>query len=142
LYFRNSELIDSNFDVVISEFINTLDELKDIGVVPIVVSPPPANDVDLGKCLAKADWMGLELSRCNFDLDQMSQSRMLAYRFLDFIEKHHHVIRLEEFLCKKDHCRTHFKSIWVYRDKGHLSQEGSIALGKRYEFYDLILSKK
>ena len=38
------------------------------------------------------------------------------------------VISFDTFLCDFDQCRTRLDDTCVFRDKGHLSQEGSVAV--------------
>jgi peptidoglycan/LPS O-acetylase OafA/YrhL len=138
---RGGGLISTDITVVKNELLNTLDELKSLGIIPIVFSPPPATGVDLGRCLAKAEWFELDLDVCDFDVNQMSQTRKLAYQLLDEIGRVYHVIRLDQFICNELKCNTHYDSTWLFRDKGHLSRSGSIMLGEKHRFYELITRK-
>ena len=135
---RSGNLKEVNVDYVIDEFIRTLDELEAMGVTPVVFSPPPANGIDLGRCLAKAEWNGIGLENCDFNVSDIVKARTDAYHFLEAIQKKYKVIRLDEFICNNGHCKTHFDSTWIFRDKGHLSHTGSAELGKRYNFYKKI----
>ncbi len=139
---RNGSLKPANVNYVTNEFLKTLDELKSLGVTPVVISPPPNNGVNLGRCLAKAEWNGLNLDVCDFDVRNISKIRKDVYHFLEEIQKKHRVIRLDEIICNEERCRTHFDSIWLYRDKAHLSKEGSAELGKRFDLYNKIVQEK
>ncbi|MBV1915662.1 MAG: acyltransferase [Pseudomonadales bacterium] len=139
LLFRNGDIERANVNTVTREFQNTLEELKSMGVVPVVFSSPPANGEDLGRCLGKAEWMGERLDRCDFELSQMSEDRTGEYRFLEQFKGTTRVIRLDEMICDQAKCRSHFGSTWMYRDKGHLSIAGSVKLGREYGFYDMII---
>ncbi len=46
------------------------------------------------------------------------------------------------FICDTLLCKTHFGSTYLFRDEGHLSYEGSAALGEKYNFYKIIASNK
>jgi peptidoglycan/LPS O-acetylase OafA/YrhL len=139
LLFRSGELLKPNLDIAVREFESTLNELKEMGIVPIVFSPPPANGVDLGRCLARADLLGLNLDKCNFRVNEIIKDRLDVYRFLETISKNYDVIRLEDFVCDSSLCNTHFGSIFIYRDESHFSNEGSAELGKKSNFYDMIV---
>ncbi len=136
---RNGNLEDANFNAAIREFNNTLKELKSMGVIPLVFSPPPANGIDLGRCLAKAEWMGLNLDKCDFNLNQILQVRKDVYHFLENIKQNYRVVRLDNMICGDSQCKTHFGSTWLFRDKGHLSRSGSAALGDRHGFYSMVV---
>ena len=113
-----------------------------MGVIPIVFSPPPANGIDLGRCLSRAEWAGLNLDECNFNIKQMLQTRKDVYHFLDKIKKNYRVIRLDEMICSNSQCKTHFGSTWIFRDKGYLLYDGATALGEKYGFYSMIGGKE
>lgn len=143
--FKNSKLLSRNGDLsstsimlAAKEFEKTLSELVSIGIRPIVFSPPPANGVNLGRCLARADFRGLSLDKCNFSVDEVTIERINVNRFLKIIKKTSKVVQLDDLICNSLICKTHFDSIYIFRDSGHLSYEGSAALGKKYNFYKII----
>jgi peptidoglycan/LPS O-acetylase OafA/YrhL len=138
LLLRNGDVVTSSIELAMQELDNTLDELKALGINPIVFAPPPTNDVDLGRCLTRADWLGMPLSRCNYQTAAISPSRVRVYGVLDRIQQKHRVFRLDELVCRDAWCQTHFDDVLIYRDGSHLSDEGSAALGKKHNFYDII----
>lgn len=142
LLFRNGDISSSSALLVATEFKKTLNELVEMGVKPIVFSPPPVNGVDLGRCLARADWRGLNLDICNFRVDEITSDRIKVNKLLKIIKKTSKVIQLDELICNKSICKTHFGSIYIFRDGRHLSHEGSAALGKKYNFYKMITNSK
>ena len=139
LLFRNGELKSPNFDLTVNEFLRTLEELESMDVIPIVFSPLPVNGVDLGRCLARASCMGLNLDECSFRIDEISKDVLRVYRFLDEIKDKYRVVRLDNFICDNSLCDTHFDSTFIYNDSSHLSQEGSAELGKLNDFYRIIV---
>jgi len=141
LLLRDGELSQANVELAVKEFEKTLNEIKQMGIAPIVFSPPPANGIDLGQCLAKAAWRGLNLGDCDFEVDKITQDRLDAYHFLERIEKTAAVVRLDALICNDSRCITHLDATFIYRDVGHLSHEGSAALGKKYHFYRRITER-
>ena len=139
LLLRSGEIVKPDIDIAAREFKNTLSELKAKGITPIVFSPPPANGMDLGRCLARAERFGLRLDKCNFRVDEIIQDRMEAYRFLEAIDKHYNVIQLKDIVCNSSECNTHYESAFLYRDESHFSNEGSYVLGKKSNFYGMIV---
>ncbi|MEI6154958.1 MAG: acyltransferase family protein, partial [Deltaproteobacteria bacterium] len=138
LIFRSGNLVDANIDLVVKEFKRTLDELKAMGITPIVFSPPPANGVNFGRCLARAEWFGLSLDECNFRVDGINQNTLSINKFLEIIKNDYRVVRLDKLICDSILCKTHFGSIYIYSDTLHLSHEGSAALGRKSDFYRMI----
>lgn len=139
LLFRNGNLVEANPGLAVTEFEKTLNELKKMGITPVVFSPPPANGVDLGRCLARSELMGKDLDGCNFQVESITANRQNVYSFLEIINKNHQVVRLDKLICDKSLCKTHLGSTFIYRDKNHLSHEGSAALGKENDFYKIIV---
>jgi peptidoglycan/LPS O-acetylase OafA/YrhL len=142
LLFRNGDLSSASILLAAKEFEQTLNDLSEMGIRPIVFSPPPANGANLGRCLARADWDGLNLDMCDFGIDEITKNRINVNQFLNLIKKTSTVIQLDELICDTSLCKTHFDSIYIYRDAGHLSHEGSAALGKKYNFYKMITGGK
>lgn len=136
---RSGEVITGSFDLIVRQFEQTLTELKALGLTPVIFSPPPTNGANLGRCLARAQWFGYDLDECNFKVNELSQDRLNAYKFLDVFKERYKVIRLDNLLCDTLQCITHVGSTFLYRDNGHLSIEGSVFLGKKYDFYKMIV---
>ncbi len=141
LLLRSGELFPANFELATKEFKRTLNELKQMGITPIVFSPPPANGNDLGRCLAKAEWYGLNLGNCDFGVNEISQARLDANDFLKKIEKDYSVVFLDDLICTDSRCTTHLGNVFIFRDSGHLSHEGSATLGKKFDFYRIIVEQ-
>ena len=70
----------------------------------------------------------------------MTKDRKGEYYFLENIKQNHRVIRLDNLICDGFLCKTHFDSIWLFRDKAHLSHSGSATLGVRHDFSSMIVS--
>jgi peptidoglycan/LPS O-acetylase OafA/YrhL len=139
ILFRSNDLVPASFDLATKEFERTLNELEEMGIVPIVFSPPPANRINLGRCLARAEWSGMNLDECNFQVTEMSEDRINSHRFLENIKVNYRVVHLDDLICDSSLCMTHIGPTFIFRDSGHLSHEGSAELGKRSDFYNMIV---
>lgn len=113
----------------------TIKTLKDIGVTPVVVAPPPKNGTDVGRCLLKAVRFGAAPETCNFPIGAINTLTTGVYRALAMLQPQVKVIWLHEAICQADDCRATMDGTFVYRDGGHLSHEGSALLGKKLNFY-------
>ena len=138
---RSGDEIMISKDEAKEEFISTLNELERLGITPVIFSPPPSTGDNIGKCLDQASFFGGELSGCDFNKSQITKIQVTIYDWLLELKSNYNVINLDDYLCNSDVCKTHFGNIFVYRDKGHLSHEGSEALGKKMGFYNLITGK-
>jgi peptidoglycan/LPS O-acetylase OafA/YrhL len=139
---RNGEEASAKNELITAEFKSTLKELVNMGIKPIVFSPPPANGIDLGRCLTHAEWKGKALDACNFKKDKITEIRHTVYKFLESIEDKYQIVRLDDYMCNDQECSTHIDSTYLFRDEGHLSHEGTALLGKKFNFYNSITEQK
>jgi hypothetical protein len=136
LLFRSGELIAADSDLAAKEFERTLVELELMRITPVVFSPPPSQDFDIGQCLARVETLELNLDNCNFRLNEQPNS---VDSFLDIISKKYRIVHLDNIICYSSLCKTHDGSTYIYRDKHHLSHGGSAYLGKKNNFYRMIV---
>lgn len=137
----NGEVIHANMQAALEQFNETLHFIESLGAKPIIVGPPPADNSVLGRCLAKASHRDIPLSQCNFTLDRLTKGRALAYEFLSKLDERYNVVRLDKLLCEENGvCRTSIGSKWLYRDKGHLSIEGSKIIGEHSKVTKILFS--
>jgi len=112
-------------------FVETITRLKEAGKTPILITPPPADGHDIGMCMERGE-LGLIKFRSNCDIDQFRHQAWykdtldVLARIAD--EQAIKLIRLEDLMCEDGTCRTQWKDIFLYRDKGHLSIKGSAVL--------------
>ena len=139
LLFRDRGVFESDIDVVAEEFTKTLEELESMGITPVIFSPLPTNQIDLGRCLGRADWLGVSLEHCSFHVSEITQSRLAAYGLLDRVQNDFRVVRLDKLLCNDALCKANLGSTFIYRDAGHFSGEGSAAIGRSSNFYEAIV---
>jgi hypothetical protein len=128
--------------MIANELIKTMDEIRQLDITPIVFSSTPQNGTDIGQCLAKTIWNRLETSICDFTLQETTLNSQKVAHLLTLVASHHKVIDLSRMICETGICKTQVQNVWIYRDAGHLSQEGSEYLGKKYNFYRLITGSK
>ncbi len=138
LLLRNGEHHYASVDRGIREFENTLAELKSLGITPVIFSPPPAAEWDMGQCLSRAQWLSIDFERCNLPLEEVVEERTSAYSFLSHFVDDYRVIWLDQLLCDQTECKAHLGDIPLYRDRRHLSREGAAALGQQFGFYQMI----
>jgi len=140
IYYKGTTL-DPDVDFLVAKFIETLDWLVKQGIKPIVFSPPPRDGRDIGLCLARSNWLGLEGTVCDLKLADYRAYEAKTLRFLSRIEERYEVIKVADYLCAKRRCKAEEEGVFIYRDKGHLSIAGSIYLGQMMNFYHVITQK-
>ena len=78
LLFRDGNKSPASIELAMIEFEKTLSEIQQMGIIPVVFSPPPGNDSDLGRCLARAEWRGINLSKCDFGINVTTQTSQIS----------------------------------------------------------------
>ena len=136
-----SKLFPAGQTLAMDYLVKTLSEIESMGVTPIIFSPPPSNGESLGECLVRHQHFGAELSDCNFSVGEISDRSNNIYDFLAGVHERYDVVSLKKGICKDDICQTSIGKTFIYRDDGHLSHEGSAALGKKMRFYEIITNK-
>lgn len=133
------DLYDTGEELAIEHFLATLKDLKNMGITPIVFSPPPNNGKNIGECLSKAEFFGKDLNSCSFNSDDITEKSIGVFAFLHIISEDNLVVFLDKSICHNGICNAVKDGTYIYRDEGHLSQGGSASLGKKMRFYDLIV---
>ena len=128
--------------MVYKYFSSTLDFLISQGIQPVVFAPPPSigKEEDIGACLVKASTFGDDIDTCNFSINNYKNKKRNVITFLKKVGKKYRVIWIDDFLCDSGTCRTAIEGMFIYRDSGHLSYEGSALVGSRMDFYNIITS--
>ena len=119
---------DERADELKREIASIIVQLIAFGHNVTLVSPPPEAGYDIGQCLSKAKRYGKSLTECDFKKDKMSNSSI--FDVLDGLKTDVQLVRLDDELCEQDVCRASYGDVFLYRDKGHLSIEGSRYLGE------------
>lgn len=122
--------------VALPAFRETLRALREMGIKPIVVSPPPRSGQNTGRCLVRAAFHGFSPASCDFSHEHALALHRPVLEFLSEIEKEFSVIWLSEAICDQGVCRAAIGDTFIYRDGGHLSHEGSALIGVKMGLYD------
>jgi hypothetical protein len=117
---------------------HTLDEIRKLGKIPVLFSPPPRTDENFGQCLRKASLLGKDLAACDIDAVRAARRHVSVQQFLSALARDYPVVWLQEALCSGTTCKASNQGTFIYRDDGHLSVEGSALLGKTMDFYGRI----
>lgn len=116
-------------------FERTLQAIRSLGKVPVIISPTPSSGYNTGHCLLKADFFGSPKSGCDFPAARALEKQRQVLDFLAGIGKNHKVVFLSEGICELGVCTAARDDTFIYRDGGHLSHEGSALIGKKMDFY-------
>ena len=109
-------------------------EVGPVSVV-VVVAPPPSNGFDYTHCIERR-MTNRNPFRALVDCDiPQAEYRASKRGLLEFLQRVQaqgaiEVVSLEPALCDGDACRTMLGDAVVYRDEGHLSHAGSVAVAR------------
>jgi peptidoglycan/LPS O-acetylase OafA/YrhL len=130
--------VGSGGSIAYEHMVATLERIRELGVTPVVFSPPPGNGTDIGRCLVRAALLDRSRSVCDFALDAADGHMRAVRDFLAVLDETFEVVWLADGLCVDGVCRASAGDTLIYRDAGHLSREGSALLGKTMDFYGLV----
>jgi peptidoglycan/LPS O-acetylase OafA/YrhL len=116
----------------------SLMEIRRLGITPIVISPTPSSGFNTGRCLETAEYFDEDVHSCDFRLNQASAQQKDVIDLLDQISRLAKIIWLSDGICINGTCRADQDGVFIYRDGGHLSHEGSTLLGREMNWYGLI----
>ena len=124
----------------------TVDALRAAGKRVVVVAPPPSAGFDSGRCVERlltGRWFFGGPADCRIPIDDYHQKSAPVLSLLARVERESiaSVIRFDEALCSESHCNTQLDHRPIYRDRGHLSYEGSVAVATRSDLLQQILDR-
>jgi hypothetical protein len=138
------EYVDAGLNEAIEGVKRTAATVRALGKRVVIVAPPPSGGFDIGRCLER-----YESNLVTFGVPPGCAIRMAAYRikqekilpFLAAVQRGADidVIRLSDYLCDAESCRTYIDGTFIYRDAGHLSHEGSVFVANKFSLLEKIL---
>lgn len=129
-------------DYAFQYMLDTIAKLRELGKIPIVFSPLPQNGQNIGNCLKKALFFEEDILLCDISYSNSLVLQANVWSFLKELKKYVTVVNLTDYLCNKNTCTTSSNGIFIYRDGGHLSHEGSAYIGKKFNFCEKIIKGK
>jgi peptidoglycan/LPS O-acetylase OafA/YrhL len=130
---RNERIYNSSDTVLVRRaLIDTANKIRAQGARVVIVSPTPFSGKDNGLCVARASFVGAPPEICNFPLNVNSN----AFSFLQTVNDQVPVYWLTDIMCSRGQCDAMRGNVFLYRDGGHLSKEGSVYLGKNFSWME------
>lgn len=119
--------------VALATLRDTVAMLRNMGKRVVVVAPPPSSGFDYSHCLERRARNRTLMGRfidCDIPLAQYHHSKQQVLDFLAQVQQQADVkvLSFDGFLCTAHACTTELDGTMLYRDDGHLSYDGSIAL--------------
>lgn len=123
-------LREDQFNFIANALRETVREIRLTGARVLIVSPTPASGWNIGQCLMRSVYFEADEASCDFKLDTDTKPFNLLRSVSDDIA----VYWLYDDFCDGGRCNVLRDGVFIYRDGGHLSKEGSAFLGQRYDW--------
>ena len=139
---------NANSELMVARTKLTIEAIRALGKRVVVVAPPPRPGFDAGRCnerLHSGKWSFGGTPDCQFELDKANLRSQAVRSFLEKISREASVdvITFEQVLCSEttNRCATRLGGTVLYRDVGHLSYEGSVALAERMKLGRMVAQR-
>jgi peptidoglycan/LPS O-acetylase OafA/YrhL len=141
LLLRDGRIVDAQ-SASLPAFLATIRAVRATGAEPIVVAPPPGNGINLGQCTKRAAYYDRSPAPCDFTLREAEQVQARQRALVRQLERVARVIWLDPAICSDDLCRPWRDNTFIYADDGHLTDEGSVYLGRKLDFYGFLRNRR
>jgi peptidoglycan/LPS O-acetylase OafA/YrhL len=120
---------DASF--VAERLTTTVRAIEALGKRVTIVAPPPASGENIGECLEKATRLDAPAATCDFPAAAARAAAAATTALLRPIAASGvSVVWLADQLCDQEVCHASEDGVFLYRDAGHLSFEGSRWIGE------------
>lgn len=106
----------------------TVRAIRRSGARVLIVSPTPHSGWNNGHCLMRSVYFKVDAEVCKFTLDLNKKNFEMLRYVADDVAIHW----LHEDFCDDGTCDVFQEGVFIFRDKGHLSKEGSAYLGRKH----------
>jgi peptidoglycan/LPS O-acetylase OafA/YrhL len=132
---------EPSVSLALSAMRRTVDTIRALGKRVVVVAPPPSLGFDIGICLERKATGKLILGvdpACRLPVSEYHRRRAPQLEFLTRLPREAGVgvVSFDPDLCDARFCSTELDGIFLYRDGGHLSYDGSRAIARRMKLWD------
>lgn len=108
--------------------VNTVKAIRQTGARVLIVSPTPHSGWNNGQCVMRSVYFGMDAEVCKFTLDVNKKN----FEMLRYVSDDVAIYWLNEDFCDDGTCEVLQEGVFIYRDAGHLSKEGSAYLGRKH----------
>ncbi len=131
-------------EVALDTLVATIERIRALERRVVIIAPPPSDGFDYTHCLerrARNRTLSSRFIDCNIPLVQYRESHREVFAFLERVRARTdiQIVSFDAFLCDPKACRTELDGTFLYRDDGHLSYDGSVALARAMQLDKLIV---
>lgn len=117
--------------ILVKSFAETANEFIRLGKTVIFISPPPKDGSNIGECLERKYGPIISyVNDCSIRKKDYEKNQKKVIEIVNSFKKHSAVLELASILCGATLCHTEKGGVFLYRDNGHLTVEGSKILLK------------
>lgn len=126
---------------------STISSVRAMGKKVVLIAPPPSSGFNIGRCNELKSngklFIGADYPSCDISEERYHKYRAAVLSFLGKAptDLDVSVVRIDDFLCRNGICSVDLNGIFLYRDEGHLSIEGSRQLGISMRLTEQLLVK-
>ncbi len=115
---------------IADRLVATAEAIRATGAEVLIVSPTPRTGWDIGQCLMRAAYFAMGEDTCDFALMADTATNAMLRSISDKVP----VYWLHDDFCASGVCDVMQDGQFIYMDFGHLSNEGSAYLGRKYDW--------
>lgn len=124
----------------------TVDQLHSYGKKVVIVSPPPRNGADIAKCLINKETLIVSFNRqksCNIPVASYRDFYHKELSILTELSNNYDIpiVYLSDYMCNMGECIVTMNNVFLYKDTGHLTIDGSRELFKNTSLTIDVLNK-
>ena len=137
------DMVDTGLAESVAGLKRTAEAIRAMSKRVVVIAPPPSINFDIGRCIERIDSklpifgvaQGCMIDRNSYQKDSRNVLELMTIlpqqAAID-------VINFDDYLCDRGLCKTYIDGIFIYRDRMHLSYEGSIFLSEKVSLIEKI----
>ncbi|WP_439106127.1 acyltransferase family protein [Congregibacter sp.] len=133
------EMVPYSKHLVVADLIATIDTLLEAGKTPLIISPPVFAGYNVGECLEREMTGALILGRdgCKLPLEFHLARQAPVINGLNEVSKETgiKILWLSDLMCEGKSCQSKLGNVPLFRDRGHLTDEGSKLLLKNADLW-------
>ncbi|MFT6835412.1 MAG: peptidoglycan/LPS O-acetylase OafA/YrhL [Francisellaceae bacterium] len=139
LAFTNNGLKPTGEDILADAILETVGILEAAGKSVILFSPPPRDNRNIGECLERKYGPAIMFVE-NCDIDKADSRAYLASAIsvLEKIQGQVKIFDLEQIMCDELVCKSELDGTFLYRDRAHVTIEGSKLLFGKLRIKELL----
>jgi peptidoglycan/LPS O-acetylase OafA/YrhL len=117
----------------------TIEFVERLGKKVVVFSPTPSSGYNIGHCAIRAVSDNWDEGTCDFPFIN-GGDKHASFALMEKLSEQTPLIWLNDMICPGGTCDVIQDGNLIYRDRGHLSSEGSAFLGRTFSWADRIRS--